>query len=83
VKAQKHSVKCSSSVALGVAYSGNKYTAEAASPGVKPLVLDNYFQSAIFDTRRTFFKNIKEHFAECYLTLGDDLHRIYKCLLSY
>jgi hypothetical protein len=29
-----------------------------------------------------FWKNIKEHFVECYLTLGDDLHRIYKCLLS-
>jgi hypothetical protein len=27
-------------------------------------------------------KNITEHFVECYLTLGDDLHRIYKCLLS-
>ena len=35
-KAQKHSAKCSPSVALGVAHSGNKDSAKAASPSVKP-----------------------------------------------
>jgi hypothetical protein len=82
VKAQKHWVTCLPSVAFSVAHSRNKYTAEAASMSAKPWALGNCFLSAIFDTWRTFLKNITEHFVECYLTLGDDLHRIYKCLLS-